>query len=61
MKKKILSITKKDFDVQTFRAGGKGKIKQIVALGLSTKILGLSGKAGIMQANIKTKKQRSND
>jgi len=24
MKKKILSITKKDFDVQTFRAGGKG-------------------------------------
>ena len=24
MKKPILSITKKDFDVQTFRAGGKG-------------------------------------
>ena len=24
MKKKLLSITKKDFDVQTFRSGGKG-------------------------------------
>jgi len=24
MRKKILSITKKDFDIQTFRSGGKG-------------------------------------
>jgi len=28
MKKKLFSITKKDFDIQTFRSGGKGGQKQ---------------------------------
>jgi len=28
MKNKLFSLTKKDFDIQTFRAGGKGGQKQ---------------------------------